>query len=234
MEFREHLAVLQRRWPIALVIAVLTLLVSGVFALRGPKAFESTVRLAVSIGNPGVGAPPDAEQPPYVYQRDYYQWLASEYLADDLSEIIQSDAFAQRVSQRVNDKVTKENVRDVTRVRKTHRILDVTIQAGSPTFAQEIITAMVQEIQQNGQVYLAELASDRGQVVAIDDPQPGKPATTTRSLAVDLGLRGALGLFAGLVLAFIVDFLDSTVRSPREIERILGLPVLGEIPALGR
>lgn len=233
MEFREYVAVVQRRWPIVLVLTALTLLVSGVFALRGPKAYEAQVRLAVSVGKPAVGAPPETEQPPYVYQRDYYQWLASEYLADDLSEIIQSDAFAARVSSRVNEEITKADIRDVARVRKTHRILDVTIQAGRPDLAERVVAAIIQEIQQNGHIYLAELASDRGQVVAIDEPQV-KPATTTRSLAADLGLRGALGLFAGLALAFIVDYLDSTVRSSREVERILGLPVLGEIPAPGR
>ena len=94
-------------------------------------------------------------------------------------------------------------------------------------------TAVVQEIQQNGSMYLAELASGRGQIFAIDDPQI-KSSTTTRSLAADLGLRAVLGLFAGLALAFIVDYFDSTVRSSREAERLLGLPVLGEIPALGR
>ncbi|HEY3117363.1 MAG TPA: Wzz/FepE/Etk N-terminal domain-containing protein [Chloroflexota bacterium] len=233
MELREYVAVLQRRWPIVAALTILTLLVSGVFALRGPKAYEATVRMTVSVGNPAVGAPPEAEAPPYVYQRDYYQWLASEYLADDLSEIIQSDAFTARVSSRINEEVTKADIRDVTRVRKTHRILDITIQAARPDLAQRVMAGIIQEIQQNGGLYLAELASNRGQIVAIDDTQV-KSATTTRSLAADLGLRGALGLFAGLVLAFIVDYLDSTVRSPREVERILGLPVLGEIPALGR
>jgi capsular polysaccharide biosynthesis protein len=233
VELREYVAVLQRRWPIVAALTILTLLVSGVFALRGPKAYEATVRMTVSVGNPAVGAPPEAEAPPYVYQRDYYQWLASEYLADDLSEIIQSDAFTARVSSRINEEVTKADIRDVTRVRKTHRILDITIQAARPDLAQRVMAGIIQEIQQNGGLYLAELASNRGQIVAIDDTQV-KSATTTRSLAADLGLRGALGLFAGLVLAFIVDYLDSTVRSPREVERILGLPVLGEIPALGR
>lgn len=233
MDLSELVAVLARRWPIVAAITGLTLLVSAFFALRGPRAYEATVRLAVSVGNPPVGAAVPPELPPYVYYRDYYQWLASEYLADDLSEIIQSDLFTGRVSQLINEEVSKQAIKDVTRVRKTHRILDVTIQASSPALAQRIAAAIIQEIKQEGQLFLAELATERGQVVPIDEPQV-KSATTTGSLAVDIGLRGALGLLAGVALAFIVDYLDSTVRSSREIERTLGLPVLGEIPALGR
>jgi capsular polysaccharide biosynthesis protein len=32
-------------------------------------------------------------------------------------------------------------------------------------------------------------------------------------------------------LAFVVDFLDSTLRSPRLVQQALGLPILGEIPS---
>ena len=46
-----------------------------------------------------------------------------------------------------------------------------------------------------------------------------------------IALRGVVGLFAGLLLAAAADYLDSRLRSGREVERSLGLPVLGEIPA---
>ncbi|MEW6365270.1 MAG: polysaccharide biosynthesis tyrosine autokinase [Acidobacteriota bacterium] len=41
-----------------------------------------------------------------------------------------------------------------------------------------------------------------------------------------------LGLFAGLGLAFLIEHLDSSVKSTEEVERIAALPALGVIPAL--
>ena len=38
-----------------------------------------------------------------------------------------------------------------------------------------------------------------------------------------------LALAAGIALAFLLDYLDDSVRSPRELEE-MGLAVLGEIP----
>jgi len=41
-----------------------------------------------------------------------------------------------------------------------------------------------------------------------------------------------LGLFGGVGLIFLVEFLDNTVKSPEEVEKLTGLPSLGIIPYL--
>lgn len=210
----------------------LALLISLALVLVGPRAYEATVRLAVSVGSVDpVAGPPEAA--PYAYYREYYLWLASEYLADDLSEIIQSDAMAAEVSALLNEEIAREQIRDVLRVRKTHRILDVTVYASRRDQAERIARGIAEVIQKKGHTFLAQLASQNGKVVLIDEPQPRR-STTTGSVAADLALRLMLGLFAGCLLAFLADYLDSTVRSAREVETTLGLPILGEIPAIGR
>lgn len=53
----------------------------------------------------------------------------------------------------------------------------------------------------------------------------------------DTGLNVTLGLLAGLVLgvggAFLLDYLDNTIGSPREIESVTSLPVLAVVPHQG-
>jgi Mrp family chromosome partitioning ATPase len=46
----------------------------------------------------------------------------------------------------------------------------------------------------------------------------------------DLILAIALGMLLGVGLAFLVDRLDTRIRSSEEVESLLGFPVLGEIP----
>ena len=229
MELRDYLLILRRRWLIVVGVVALTLLIAVGFALRGPRSYEATLRLAVSVAS----AAPAGDQPPYAYYREYYLWLASEYLADDLSEVIQSDSFAKDIGQYLHEDVDPQAIRDVVRVRKTHRILDVTVLAPQAERARSIAQAIVDTVRTKGPTYLAELATPTGQVVAIDEPRV-RPATTTGSLAIDLALRGFLALIVGLFVAFLVDYLDSTLRSAREIERRLGLQILGEIPVEAR
>jgi Mrp family chromosome partitioning ATPase len=47
-------------------------------------------------------------------------------------------------------------------------------------------------------------------------------------------LGGLLGLVIGIGLAFLVEALDKRVRSEKEIEEILGIPLLGRIPPPAR
>jgi len=226
VELRDYLAVVQRRWPIVVAITILALIVGAFFTLRGPRAYESTVRLAVSAG-----ADARADTPPYVYYRDYYAWLASEYLADDLSEIIKSDAFAADVKQALNESTDSGSIRQVIRTKKTHRILEVTVQGGTPEQVTRLATAIDQVIKTQGGKYLAQLASGSSQIARIDEPSV-HPATTTSSAILDIALRGVVGLFAGLLLAAAAEYLDFRgLRSARDVKRILDLRVLGEIPA---
>lgn len=45
-------------------------------------------------------------------------------------------------------------------------------------------------------------------------------------------MAALMGLFLGSILAFIFDYMDQTVKSPRELESMLGLAHLGSIPRL--
>lgn len=50
------------------------------------------------------------------------------------------------------------------------------------------------------------------------------------NLVLNLLIGVALGLVCGIGLALMLDHLDDTIKSPEEMEKLLGLPVLGIIP----
>lgn len=51
-------------------------------------------------------------------------------------------------------------------------------------------------------------------------------------LALNLAVGLLLGAFAGVLLAFLAEHLDDTVKAPEDLEKLLGLAVLGIIPKL--
>jgi len=64
-------------------------------------------------------------------------------------------------------------------------------------------------------------------------PSPAnKPVSPNVPLNLGLGLVGGLGL--GLAFAFFVAFIDDRVKSSFDIESVVGLPLIGIIPAIKR
>jgi capsular exopolysaccharide synthesis family protein len=60
---------------------------------------------------------------------------------------------------------------------------------------------------------------------------PGAPYLP--SLRKDVTLGMVLGLVLGVGAIFLLEYLDRTIKSPDELERLLGLPVLAVIPETG-
>jgi len=51
-------------------------------------------------------------------------------------------------------------------------------------------------------------------------------------IKLNIAIGAVLGVFLGVGLAFLLEFLDNTVKTKEDVERALGLPVLGQIPDL--
>jgi capsular exopolysaccharide synthesis family protein len=58
------------------------------------------------------------------------------------------------------------------------------------------------------------------------------PVTPTHPRTVlNLLLGGLIGIFGGVVVAFLFEYLDTSIRDPREVESLLQLPTLGLVPS---
>ncbi|MGQ9767808.1 MAG: hypothetical protein ACUVSS_10900, partial [Anaerolineae bacterium] len=96
MELRAYWKIIVRRWwlpaGLALLVGLLTLVMQRPWQPR-PASFSATMRF-------NVGLQPERIPGVYTYDR-YYTMLTSEYLVDDLGEIVRSQAFAAEVSRRL-------------------------------------------------------------------------------------------------------------------------------------
>lgn len=94
---------------------------------------------------------------------------------------------------------------------------------------RELYDALLQRFKEIGVV--GELGENQATVIdrALAPMGPYRPQPLR-----NLGIALVLGLIAGLGLAFLVEFVDDTVKSPEEISDMLGLPVLGVVPRPGK
>lgn len=71
-------------------------------------------------------------------------------------------------------------------------------------------------------------ASDIVSVTPVQVPEHA--AANSQRQQLILVLQVVIGLFAGVLIAFLVDYLDNTLRSPETVSAALDLPVIGTIP----
>ena len=225
MELKDYFRVIWRYWWLAAGLVVIVGVGSWIFRAQPAPQYQASVRFTI-----GVNAPPATEVSGYDPILTAYQ--ASEYIRDDFVEIVKSDAFADDVNATLakmgasDMKISKGNISAA--IEKQRRLMSMTITWHDATQAQKIADAAVQNLSENNAKYFSQLGAAGASVAVIDKPVAYRVGASLRE-QLDIPIRLLLALLAGIALAFILDYLDTSVRDARDAEA-LGLRVVGEIP----
>jgi polysaccharide chain length determinant protein (PEP-CTERM system associated) len=141
------------------------------------------------------------------------------------------------------DQVIAEKTREQDQIKKEIRVYQERVQS-SPAIEQQF-----KELTRDHQTALdfyndllkkrdqSAMATDlehhqEGEQFRVLDPAnlPNKPSFPNRPLFALEGFAGGLGL--GLAIAFVLELKDSSMRSERDVEFVLHLPVLAMVPAI--
>ncbi len=226
MELRAYWRIIIRRWwlpvGLAVLVGLLTLATQRPWQPR-PAAYQATMRF-------NVGLQPERIPGVYTYDR-YYTMLTSEYLVDDLSEIVRSAAFTSEVSRQLASqgiKVPPAAIGAGTQPGKLHRILTVSVTWGDEAQLRAIADAVAATLGQRSADFFGQFSAQEADIRLIDPPTVSAVARPARE-QLDIPLRVLLALAAGIGLAFLLDYLDDSVRGAEELEG-MGLAVLAEVP----
>jgi capsular polysaccharide biosynthesis protein len=223
MELRQYWAIFRRWWWIPLGLALLAGGLSVVLAPKPQTTYSATLRAIVSV-------PPEPRHPGTFAYEGYYAWVASEYLVDDLAELVKSQMFAQDVARELNDPtITSAQIAGQQSTRRTHRLLSITVTGASADQVGRIANAIATVLDRNSARYIAQLSLGPAKIEVVDPPVVTTQVAGVRG-NLDILARAALGFAAGLAIMVLLAYLDTKVHDAAEAEKLLGLPVLGEIP----
>lgn len=230
MELRQYWHIVWKR--VWIIIALLVVVLIGSLALHPKPAplYQATMRFLVGVA-------PEARTGDYYTYDRYYTWLSTEYLADDLSEVVKYSAFADDVNAHLAQKgapitVLPGAIQGSTVAEKQHRILTLRISWGNADELAAIANAAAEVLPQNGPTYFAPIGVEQARFTLIDRPVVVPVGKSLRE-RLDLPIRLFLALLAGIALTFLLDYLDDTVRDQADLEA-MGITVLGEISRRSR
>lgn len=235
MELKRYWQIVWRHWPVVLAVPFLVGLGSLALFLTRPPTYTARAKVQIVL------VPPQANtaDPEFRYD-EYYNYLSTEYASDDLIEQLNGNVFAAAVGRTLrgpeyNLALRDEELRTAIEARRTHRVLLMEATGRSRDEARAIARAAAQTLRQDPLCYFSRgdcgAAPGRGVPLTIEEPVEARSDRRTGLLNVIL--QTALGLFAGLGLAFLLHYLDDRMHGEDAVREALGLPVLARIPAHG-
>jgi len=148
-------------------------------------------------------------------------------LINTYSVIIKSPAILDEVSSQLNLDMTVEQLNEKITVAtaENSQVVNITVQDEDPGQAVDIAntTAVVfeGEIQELMNVDNVSILSP---AVLKENPSPVAP-----NPVLNMAIAAVIGLMLGVGIAFLIEYLDTTIKDQQDIEDILGIPMLGII-----
>lgn len=223
MELRQYWNILRRRWGLALIPAVIVLVVGLATYRPAPTAYNVGMRFLVGQ------IPTDAAD--LEDEERLANWQTSEYVVNGITDWVRGTRFADAVSAELAAQgvdIPAGAIAGGLAVDNTRSMLQLSLTAGDAETLAVMMDAVVAVLQAQSAAAIPQLGGETAVVIPLDDAfiNPIAPGLTSQ---LDLPLRVALALGAGIGLALLVGYLDPAVQNRKDIEAI-GLPILGEIP----
>ena len=156
---------------------------------------------------------------------NYSNLNASQMLANDVSTLLKSDRIAADTVKNLHLDSLKGYSTKVTS-ETTSRVITLSVTGSDPDTSAAIANEMASNVSK-----VAQQVMDVQSVNVIDQAvSPSSPSGPNRSMYIAIALLA--GLFIAIAIVVVSDMLNTKVRNADEVEELLGLPVIGRMPAV--
>lgn len=150
---------------------------------------------------------------------------ASQLIANDVAELIKSDRVMDDTARALNlESLSKYKIAVTSQT--TTRVITLSVTGpdaqGSANVANELArnsSTVAREVMNVDSINVVDQAS-----------APKSPSGPKRTLYA--AVAAVAGLFAAAAIVVLQDILDTRVRNAEDLENLLGIPVIGRIPAM--
>lgn len=152
-------------------------------------------------------------------------------LINTYSGIIRSPVILDQVVEQLGLDMTTDQLTGKITVSNAEQsqIVNIAVQDEDPAVAVEIANTTA-----------AVFENDIRELMNVDNVRVLSPAVLKENQApvspnptLNIAIAAVVGLLLGVGLAFLLEYLDTTIKDQQDIEDILGIPVLGTISPIG-
>lgn len=218
ISLKEIFATLKKHLMLIVTITLLAVMVSAgvTFFLMTPK-YDASTQILVNQSN--------ANSNTIYQQANTVQ--TNVQLVNTYSVIINNPSVLNQVIKKLNLDMTAGELKDILTVstEQNSQVFTLTAETDSPSQSVRIVNGVA-----------AAFKSQVQKVMNVDNVSILSPANIASSLnpvkpkaTINLAIAFVVGLMVSVGLAFLLEYLDNTVKTEEDVEKILGLPVLGVV-----
>ncbi|MDP4088957.1 MAG: Wzz/FepE/Etk N-terminal domain-containing protein [Bacillota bacterium] len=213
LDIKELLYIIKKRILLVWLLPVLFAAAAAVLSYFVLKpVYQASISIIISKDQGGVLTQADVMM---------YQNLIKTY-----TEIAKSNVVAERAITDGNLKTSAGALQSALTVNSQTgtQVLKMSITSGQPQDAEDKAEAM-------GSAFLTESRRllPSGTVEIMDHAKlPQSPVKPNKMLNTVLAF--VIGLILAIALAFLMEYMNDTIKSEEDVERYLGVPIIGVIP----
>lgn len=216
MELRDYMRIIRKRIWIA-VISTMLLFVSAFYVNYYvlPSVYETDAKIYI-------GKEVGQEK-----EMDMTALLIGEQIAKDCKELLKTRDVNERAAKKLNRTDISANfIANMVQVelKQDTRILVIKVEHTQPSIARDVANVVAE-------VFKTEISDlmKKENVSVIDKAVlPTQPIKPTR--LINVMLAAIIGLLIGAGIMFLLEYLDTSIETPNDIDKYLGLQVIGTVP----
>ncbi|MCX7748538.1 MAG: Wzz/FepE/Etk N-terminal domain-containing protein [Clostridia bacterium] len=218
IDVRDLVRIIFKRFWIIIVISAIFAGSSAVISkFLLDKVYESSATIYV------VGKQSDSQN-----SIMYNDLMAGQQLVKDYRELIKQRLITEQVIDELNmhKELTPSSLASKISVslKNETRILEIKVQDVNPERSAKLANK-VTEVFSKRAVDIMRVENVKIIDQAVIPLNPVKPKVT-----MNIAIAFFIGLMLSIGLIFLLEFLDNTMKTPEDVQKHLGLPVIGNIP----
>ncbi|PSL40690.1 capsular polysaccharide biosynthesis protein [Planomicrobium soli] len=216
ISLQELFATLKKRLGMIAILTLLAVIIAGVVSYKVlTPIYETSTQILVN------------------QEKSETAQLLNQNIQTDLqlintySVIIKSPAILEPVSQELDLGLTVEQLNSKITVTNAEnsQVVNVAVKDPDPAIAVDIANTTANVFQEKIQELMkVDNVSILAPAVMKENPAPIAP-----NPMMNMAIAAVIGLMLGVGIAFLLDYLDTTLKNDQDIEDVLDLPLLGVI-----
>ncbi|RDI41645.1 YveK family protein [Falsibacillus pallidus] len=217
ISLKELMATLRKRMILILSLTVIAAVISGImsFYILTP-IYQASTQLLVNQSK---------DQQNGMYNMSEVQ--TNLQLINTYNVIMKSPVILEKVIENLDLDMTVSQLTSKINVasEKDSQVVNITVQDADAALAADIANGTALVFQKEiVNIMNVDNVSILSKAVVAEDPSPIKPKPL-----LNIAIAVVVGLMAGVGIAFLLEYLDNTIKTEQDVEKLLGLPVLGAI-----